>query len=174
MDAHLFRTSLRQAVERALIALVNVMADLEIKLSRLEKRAMSENMKPNELVRQFQSALDTFDTEGDPIGSMNHIRLFALDYVRSLSSRYGRMTPNEKVMLCRVCLFEAAMRLSQEIQDDTERQQKYDLVIALCLEIENHQAFIDENNRLFIPEDMRRAALREGVYLQLSIHLAQA
>ena len=145
MDAHLFRTSLRQAVERALIALVNIMADLEIKLDRLERHAMSENMKPNELVRQFQSALDTFDTEGDPIGSMNHIRLFALDYMRSMSSRYGRiMTPTEKVMMCRVCLFEAAMRLCQEIHDDTERQQQYDLVIALCLEIENHESFIDE------------------------------
>ena len=147
MDAHLFRTSRRQAVERALVAFVNVMADLEIKLNRLEKRAMSENMKPNELVRQFQSALDTFDTEGDPIWSMNHIRLFALDYFRALSSRYGdTMSCDEKVNLCRVCLFEAAMRLCQEIEDDPERQQKYDLVIVLCREMENHESYISEKN----------------------------
>ena len=140
MDAHLLRTSLRQAVERALIALVNSMADLEIKLNRLERSAMSENMKPNELVRQMQTALDNFNTEGDPKWPMRNIRLFALDYFRSLSSRYGGiMGGAEKVMMCRVCLFEAGMRLCQDIEDDPERQQKYDLVIALCREIENHE-----------------------------------
>ena len=125
------------------------MANLEAKLTYLERRAMNDNMKPHELVRQIQVVLDTFDTEGDPRWPMRHIRLFALDYMRSLSSRYGGiMGGTEKVMMCRVCLFEAAMRLCEEIEDDperaAERQQKYDLVIALCLEIEKHESFIDE------------------------------
>ena len=72
------------------------------------------------------------------------------------------MGGTEKVMLCRVCLFEAGMRLCQDIEDDPERQQKYDLVIVMCREIENHESYMSEKTRLFIPEDLSRAALKEG------------
>ena len=68
--------------------------------------------------------------------------------------RNTRLSDREKVLMCRVCLFEACKLHGHQIEGDMEKQLKYELVVGLCRETEvNEQSFSQEAN-LFVPENL--------------------
>ena len=81
-----------------------------------------------------------------------------LDYMRALGMRYSAMRGDEKVQLCRVCLWEACKRHFHDIKGDGQRRAKYDLVAALCQEAEFKELSFYEKTLFFIPENLSNAA----------------
>ena len=45
--------------------IVSALADLQKRVAHIEARAMSENIKPHETLRQLGMIMDTFNPEGD-------------------------------------------------------------------------------------------------------------
>ena len=131
---------------------------MEQKLTFIERRAMNDNMKPHELVRQLIETINSYEPKGDCTWPMRTVRDFMLDYMRALGMRYSAMRGDEKVQLCRVCLWEACKRLSHGIEGDDERRATYDLVVTLCQETELYEQSCCEKTLLFIPEDLINAA----------------
>ena len=79
--------------------MLSTMSTLDEQMAYIEFRAMSENMKPFELVRQLIETLDSYDPQGDATWPMRTIRDFMLDYMRALSMRYKAMQGTEKIQL---------------------------------------------------------------------------
>ena len=98
------------------------MAHIQENLTHIERRAMNDNMKPAELVRQVGQVFVNYRPGGDPSWPMRQIRGYMLDYMRAVSMRNTRMTSSEKIMLCRVCLFEACKLHGHQIEGDIEKK----------------------------------------------------
>ena len=142
--------------------LLNTMTQMQEKLTHIERRAMNDNMKPAELVRQVGQVIVNYRPEKDQSWPMRQIRGYMLDYMRAVSMRNSRMDTSEKIMMCRVCLFEACKLHGHHIEGDLEKELKYDLVVGLCRETEvNEQSFSQEAN-LFVPENLSMEDLMQG------------
>ena len=135
---------------------------MEMRLTHIERRAMNDNMKPHELVRQLMTVFWEFDPSGDASWPLRSIRDLILDYMRALSARYREMSVQEKAMLCRLALFEAAKRHIEGCADNPEERDKYDLVYTLCQAIEMNEQSYCHRTRLFLPEQLSIQALTNG------------
>ena len=138
------------------------MACMEQKLTFIERRAMNDNMKPHELVRQLIETINSYEPKGDCTWPMRTVRDFMLDYMRALGMRYSAMRGDEKVQLCRVCLWEACKRHDHDIKDDEQRRATYELVVALCQETEFGEPSFLSATLFFLPENLSKAAPNLG------------
>ena len=141
------------------------MSQIEEKLTHIERRAMNDNMKPAELVRQIGIVLDTYNPEGDPAWLMRTIREHMLDFMRALSMRYHLMSATEKYMMCRACLFEACKRHGDHIGGNLEKRLNYELILDLCRETEaNELGFLSmgEKTNFFVFENLSMDDLMQG------------
>ena len=147
--------------------------DVSKRMAYLEKRAMSEHMKPHELVRQVLNVLADFQPSGDPTWALRQIKDYHLDFARALSLRYPKMEDEERHQIGKLLLFEAARRyLSYCSEEDLER---YKVTIRLCEEIERMQMSIANLSRLFpqgalSDENVRFGYERSEAYDYLSRH----
>ena len=77
------------------------------KLSHIEARTMSENLKPHEFVRLTMRVHDEFTPESDGSWALRSIRDIALEYTRVLQRIYTLIGIEEMIQLVRLFLFEA-------------------------------------------------------------------
>ena len=119
------------------------------KLTYLEYRHMSENLKPHEAVRRLHEMFTTFKPKGDPSWPMRTLRDVLCDLDRTYSLRYRAMSDQERVNVVRLVLYEACRRYVQASEDDQAALQKYDLIVNLCRAIEQHEQGICTKIRYF-------------------------
>ena len=144
---------------------LTTMSQLDEKLTYIERRAMNDNMKPAELVRQIGIVLDTYMPRGDPCWLMRTIREAMLAFFRALSMRYQTMNATEKYMMCRACLFEACKRHANDIGGNLEKRRKYELILDLCRETEkNEKDYLThlERTDFFVYENLSLEDLIKG------------
>ena len=79
-------------------------------MANAERRHMSNNILPHEVIRQIQIILDSFDFWGDITWPLRSMRDWLLVYIRSLSIRYPRMKIDEKFRLAKQVVYEAFKR----------------------------------------------------------------
>ena len=79
-------------------------------ITLLDQRSIVESVRLGTIVKKIQQTLSTFDPAGDAHWPLRKIREFVLDYMRCLSTRHPHMHGEEKHMLSKLALFEAARR----------------------------------------------------------------
>ena len=111
-------------------------ANIEYRLGFIERRAMNDNIKPHEAVRQLMQVLDDFQVSGDVTWPLRSIRDISLDYLRAISMRYPNMSENEKNYLARLTFFEVVKRTVRSLQGNERGLQTQAMTVALCEGIE--------------------------------------
>ena len=79
-------------------------------LGHSERRHMSDNLMPHELIRQILTVLDSFKIWGDCTWPLRQMRDWLLTYIRSLRLRYPRMEIDEITRLAKQVVYEAFKR----------------------------------------------------------------
>ena len=125
------------------------------KLGILEHRTMNSNLKPHEAVRMYVQKFEDWNPEAYCLWIMRSIRDVSLDYMRSLSSRYGAMRDCETHQLVKFMLYEAAMRYTYEDSPEGEkRRSKYHLINQICHGIELHEQGICADIKFFKKDEL--------------------
>ena len=81
--------------------------DIRKKLDYVEMRLMYNDLKPHEYIRVVTSTLYKFNPESDGGWALRHIRDLCVIYNRVLSRTYRKMSPEERIHLTKLLLFEA-------------------------------------------------------------------
>ena len=79
-------------------------------ITLLEQRSIVESVRPVDIVNKIQQTFSTFEVKKDAHWPLRKIREYVLDYMRCLSTRHPYMYVEEKHMLSKLVLFEAARR----------------------------------------------------------------
>ena len=140
--------------------------DIKMRLRFIERRAMSDNIKPHEALRLIMTVMEEFDPNSDGSWPLRSIRDIILDLMRALSARYApTMSLEERGKVCEVILFEAMKRTAMNAEND-DSWGKYNYIIQLCekIELEQLQTGFFNDTRLFREGTLRYEKVLEPGY----------
>ena len=167
-----FAAELQQQVAAELESMNETIRRTLTKETINERRLMSDNIKPHELIRMIMIVLDEFEPSGDVYWPLRQIRDHVLDYLRAVSVRYPNMSGLEKAHLCRLITYEAARRQLEGLEGKQLELEKLHFVVKVMGMVERGENRNCDSARLFtsVGAEVSTETLRRGYREHASFH----